>query len=58
MKARSDLGVSRELENICQSLTLPAEQGKVVEFLANTENAHKINGLVEDIHEVLMAYQV
>ena len=58
MKARSDVGIARKLNDICQSLTLPAEQGKVVEFLKNTENAQKINGLVEDIHDALMDYQV
>ena len=50
--------IARDLGDICQSLTLLTEQGKVVEFLTNTENAQKINGLVEDIHEALMDYQV
>ena len=27
-------------------------------FVTNTENAQRINGLVEDIHEVMMNYQV
>ena len=27
-------------------------------FLANVETTQKINGLVEDIHEVMMEYQV
>ena len=58
VKARSDLGITRKLKDICQSLTLLVEQGKAVGFLANTENAQQINGLVEDIHEVLMSYQV
>jgi len=34
------------------------EHGKVVKFLTNAENAQKINHLVEDVHEVLMDYQV
>lgn len=46
------------LEDICQDLTLLAEQGKVVGFLANTRNAQRINGLVEDIHEAMVDYQV
>jgi len=57
-RARSDMRVSRKLEDICQSLTLPAEQGRVVEFLANTKNAQKMNGLVEDVYEVFMGYWV
>ena len=34
---------------------MPEEQGDIMRFLANTE---KINGLVEDLHEALMGYQV
>ena len=56
------MGVARKLENIFQSLTLPEDEpedeGKVMESLTNTENAQRINGLVEDIHEALMDYQV
>jgi len=52
------MGTTRKLENVCQGLTLPAEQGDVMEFLANPENAQRINSLVEDIHEALMEYQV
>ena len=58
VKAVPDMGVSRRLKSICQSLTLATEQGRVVESLANTENAQRINDLVEDIHEALMDYQV
>ena len=60
VKARSNMKIviARKLNDICQSLTLPTEQGEVVEFLTNAENAQKINGLVEDIHEALMDYQV
>ena len=52
------MGVARKLENIFQSLTLPEDEGKVMEFLTNIENAQRINGLVEDIHEGLIDYQV
>ena len=55
---RSDTGITRKLKDICRELTLPAKQGKVLEFLTNTENAQKINGLVEDICEALMKYWV
>ena len=34
------------------------EEGQVLEFLTNTENTWRINDLVEDVHEVLMEYQV
>ena len=27
-------------------------------FLTNTKNMHRIDGLVDDVHEALMAYQV
>ena len=50
--------IVRRLEDVRRGLTLPAEQGKVIGFLANTENAQKINGLVEDVREALMDYQV
>jgi len=52
------VGIVRKLEDVDQELALLAGQGKVVEFLANTENAQRINGLVEDIREVMMDYQV
>jgi len=48
----------RRLEDTHKSLALPAEQGKVMELLANPENAQRINYLVEAIHEALMDYQV
>ena len=52
------MGTTRKLKNISQGLTLPAEQEGVVRFLADSENAQRINSLVEDIHEALMEYQV
>ena len=58
VKARSDMEIVRKLEDICQNLTLLEGQGEVVELLTNTENAQRVNGLVEDIHEALMGYQV
>ena len=58
MEVMSDMGIARKLDHICQGLTLPAEEWKAAEFLTNTENAQRINGLVEDIHEALMDYQV
>ena len=52
------MGITRKLEYVDQELALLAGQGKAAEFLANTENAQRINGLVEDIREVMMDYQV
>ena len=50
--------ISRKLDEIHQELDLLVGKGKVVGFLANTETAQKIGGLVEDIREVMMDYQV
>ena len=50
--------ISRKLEEIHQELDLLVGQGKAVGFLANAETAQKISGLVEDIREVMMDYQV
>ena len=52
------MNIVRKLEDIHQSLILPVEQVEVTEFLTNTENAQRINNLVEDVHEALMDYQV
>ena len=52
------MGIARKLDDVDRELALLAGQGKVVGFLANTENAQRINGLVEDIREVMMDYQV
>ena len=52
------MGISRKLEDIHQSLTIPTEEGQALEFLVNTENVRKINDLVEDICEALLEYQV
>ena len=50
--------ISRKLEEIHHELDLLAGQGKVVGSLANAKTAQQINGLVEDIREVMMDYQV
>ena len=52
------MGITRKLEEVHQGLTQLTGQGMAVGFLANTENAQRINGLVEDIREVMMDYQV
>lgn len=48
--------ITRKLDDIHRSL--PESQGNIMEFLTNAENAQKINGLVGDIHEALIDYQV
>jgi len=58
LRIKSDTRIARKLEDVCQSLTLLAEQGEVMGFLTNPENAQRINSLVDDIHEALMDYQV
>jgi len=35
-----------------------AEQGNVEGFFSNPKNADKLNGLVGDVYEAVMAYQV
>ena len=52
------MGIARKLEDVRRDLTSLAEQGKVAGFLANAENARRINGLVEDIRDAMMDYQV
>jgi hypothetical protein len=52
------MGIARKLEDVHRDLTRLAEQGGVVGFLTNTENEQRINGLVEEIREVMMDYQV
>ena len=52
------MGTGRKLEDIRQDLVLLGEQGKVKGFFNNVENADKLGGLVEDIRDVVMDYQV
>ena len=49
---------ARKLEDVRRDLTPLAEQGNIVGFLTNVEGAKKINGLVEDLRELIMDYQV
>ena len=46
------------MEKIRQELVLLAEQGKVKGFFNNVDNADKLGGLVEDIRDVMVDYQV
>ena len=52
------MGIGRKLEDIRQDLVLLGEQGKAKGFLNNVENADKLGGLVEDVRDAMMDYQV
>ena len=52
------MGIARGLKGVSRGLALLARQGNVTGFLANAENARRINDLVEDIRQVMMDYQV
>ena len=52
------MGVGRKLEDIRQELALLGEQGKTKGFFNNVENAEKLGGLVEDLRDAIMDYQV
>ena len=46
------------MEEVHRDLTLLSEQGKVQSFFNNIKNADKLGGLVEDIRDAMMNYQV
>ena len=48
----------RRLNNVFQELELLAEQGNVEGFFNNVENVDQLGGLVEDIRDAVMDYQV
>ena len=50
--------IGRKLEGIRQKSALLGEQGKTKGFFNNVENAEKLGGLVEDLRDVMMDYQV
>jgi hypothetical protein len=50
--------IVRKLRRILQELKPLEEQAKVEGFLNNVKNADKLGGLVEDIHDIVMDYQV
>ena len=57
-KSNSQIGIGRKLEDIRQDLVLLGEQGKTKGFFNNVENADKLGGLVEDVRDALIDYQV
>ena len=52
------MGIVRKLECVRQALGQVAAQKDIAQFLNNADNAQKLNGLVEDIREAVMDYQV
>ena len=50
--------LDRKLENVLQDLIPLAEQGKITRFLNSSEDVDKLSGLVEDIRDAMMDYQV
>lgn len=51
-------GIGRKLQGFRRDLAVLGEQGIVKGFLMNVENANRLSGLVEDIRDAVMAYQV
>jgi len=52
------MGTTRNVESIRQALDPMATQNDIAQFLSNTENAQKLNDLVDDIREAVIDYQV
>ena len=50
--------MARKLDKVLQDLIPLAERGMVTRFLNSTEDSDKLSGLVEDIRDAMMDYQV
>ena len=50
--------IDRKLEYVHRDLATLGEQGKTKGFFTNAENAERLGGLVEDVRDVLIDYQV
>ena len=50
--------IDRKLQDVRRDLALLEEQGRVKGFFNNVENADKLGGLVEDIRDTMIDYQV
>jgi len=50
--------IGRKLQGVLQGLELLAKQGNTEGFLDNPKNAEKLRGLVGDISDAVMDYQV
>ena len=51
-------GCIRKLEKVDQALGLMTTQGGTAQFLNNAENTKRLNGLVDDVREAVVDYQV
>jgi len=49
---------TRKLDGILQELIPLEQRGKVTRFLNSTEDVNKLGGLVEEIRDIMMDYQV
>ena len=52
------IGIGRKLEATREDLALLEEEGKAKGFFNNVENADRLTGLVEDVRDAIMDYQV
>ena len=52
------LKLAGKLENILRELTPLEQRGKITRFLDGTKDADKLSGVVEDIRDAMMDYQV
>jgi hypothetical protein len=50
--------VGSKLDDILKDLIPLAQRGKVTRFLNNAEDVEKLSGMVEDIRDAMMEYQV
>ena len=50
--------IPRKLEDVHRDLTKLAEQGKVEGFFKNVQHVDKLGGIIEDIRDAMMEYQV
>ena len=50
--------ISRKLQAVHQDLNVLAGQGMVEGFFSNADNADTLRGLVDDIRDAIVAYQV
>ena len=57
-RSESDRWTFRALDKTVKELEPLATQGTVEGFFNNAENADKLGGLVEDIRDAIMEYQV
>ena len=52
------MGIRRKLEEVRKTLDSMGAQKDIVKFLNNSGNAQRVNGLVEDVRDALVDYQV